>query len=502
MRWSLTSAIAAIAATVSFAIAAAASQYPIVSVTGGRVQGESLPDGGALFRALPFAAPPIGTLRWRPPAPVKAWQGVRDAARAAAPCLQAPLGWNNAHAAVSDEDCLYLEVRTPHLSRDARLPVMVWIHGGANQAGSAQGYAQSNITRQGVVLVILQYRLGVFGFLSHPELTAESPQHASGNYALLDQVAALRWVQANIAQFGGDPSNVTLFGQSAGAQDVGLLLLSPLSKGLFSKAIEQSGTAGFGLPPRTLRQNEQLGEQFASKAGAAGLAALRKMPGAALLPVAGKLVPAGIEDAGFIWLQAVVDGWVVPRTPADMLAAGEQHAVPLMIGSNARELKLFKGPANARHAIRDAYADRADAALALYGLDGTNAATDELAMQIANDIMFRCPSITVARLHEAAGNPVWHYEFDRTQPGARAGVRHSAELPFVFSGLPVNSPGSATVTLQDYWTQFAKTGDPNRPGLPQWPRYGNKRSYLDFSSTGPHARADLRAPFCDLLPRP
>lgn len=503
MRSTLIGAVAVLLATLAFATAAVSqSQNSVVSVTNGRVRGERLPDGSTLFRALPFAAPPTGKLRWRPPASVKTWQGVRDATRAAAPCLQRPLGWNNAQAATSSEDCLYLEIRTPQLSRDARLPVMVWIHGGANQAGSAQGYAQSTITSQGVVLVVLQYRLGVFGFLSHPELTAESSRHASGNYALLDQIAALRWVQTNIAQFGGDPRNVTLFGQSAGAQDVGLLLLSPLSKGLFSRAIEQSGTAGFGLPPRTLRENEQLGAQFALKAGAANIASLRSMSGADLLSVGARLIPPGIEDAGFIWLQAVVDGWVLPRAPADILAAGEQHAAPLMIGSNARELKLFKGPANARHAIRNAYADHAEAALALYGLDGTASATDELATQIANDIMFRCPSVTVARLHEAAGNPVWHYEFDRTQAGAATPVKHSSELPFVFSGLPVNAADSPAVSLQDYWTQFAKTGDPNRSGLPRWPRYGTERAYLDFSGTGPHAAANLRSPFCELLPRP
>lgn len=386
-------------------------------------------------------------------------------------------------------------------SRGAKLPVMVWIHGGANQAGSSRGYADSNITAQGIVLVILQYRLGVSGFLSHPELTAESPQHASGNYALLDQIAALKWVQANIAEFGGDPHNVTIFGQSAGAQDVGLLLLSPLSKGLFSRAIEQSGTAGFGLPPRTLRQNERLGEQFALQAGAANIAALRAMSGKDLLSAASRLVPEGIEDAGFIWLQAVIDGWVLPRAPADILAAGEQHAVPLIIGNNARELKLFKGPRNARHAIRNAYADHADTALALYGLDRDDA-SDELAMQIANDLMFRCPSITVARWHEAAGNAVWHYEFDRVPPGKMTLVQHSSELPFVFSGLTVSASDNARVTLQDYWTQFAKTGDPNRAGLPKWPRYGAEHAYLEFSRTGPKVGEDLRAAFCRLLARP
>jgi len=218
--------------------------------------------------------------------------------------------------------------------------VMVWIHGGANVAGCAD-VLPSSLVQQGVVLVTVQYRLGVFGFLSLPELSAESGRHASGNYALLDQIAALRWVRDNIARFGGDPAKVTIFGQSAGAQDVGLLQLSPLSKGLFGAAIEQSGTAGFGLPPRSLGENEALGAAIAQRAGvnaAQRLPTLRRLPVAQLLQAAQGIDVPALDDDGYIWLQAIVDGYALPRAPAAMLAAGERQPVPLLLGSVAQEL--------------------------------------------------------------------------------------------------------------------------------------------------------------------
>jgi para-nitrobenzyl esterase len=202
-----------------------AADGAVVTVTGGAIRGEAR-GAGAVFRGVPFAAPPVGDRRWKPPAPVAPWTGVRDATVSGAPCLQRSYGWNAKDAADSREDCLYLDVRTPTLKPAKPLPVMVWIHGGANRAGSARGTVESSLVEQGVVLVSIQYRLGAFGFLSHPGLTAEGGG-ASGNYALMDQIAALRWVRDNIARFGGDPGNVTLFGHSAGGQDVGLLMLAP-----------------------------------------------------------------------------------------------------------------------------------------------------------------------------------------------------------------------------------------------------------------------------------
>jgi para-nitrobenzyl esterase len=228
-------------------------------VTGGVVRGVDLPDGGSLFRGIPYAAPPIGGLRWKAPQPVTSWDGVRDATKPGAPCLQSSYEWNAADAVASKEDCLTLEVHAPRHKPTDRLPVMFWVHGGANRAGPGIGYSESSIVQHRVVLVTLQYRLGIFGFMSHPALTEEAPNHASGNYGLMDQIAALKLVKANIANFGGNPNNVTIFGQSAGSQDVGIMMLSPLTAGLFHKAIQQSGTVGFGLPPRSLAENEKLG---------------------------------------------------------------------------------------------------------------------------------------------------------------------------------------------------------------------------------------------------
>jgi para-nitrobenzyl esterase len=222
------------------AMAAAPASTTERMVTGGIVSGETLPDGGTVFRGIPYAQPPLGELRWKPPAPVIPWQGVRDATKAGPPCIQRSYEWNAADAFDGKEDCLYLDVQSPKHKPTDRLPVMFWIHGGANRAGSGIGYTDSPITRRGVVLVTFQYRLGIFGFASLPALTAESPEHASGNYSIMDQIAALKWVKANIANFGGDPGNVTIFGQSAGAQDVGLLMLSPLARGLFHKVIAEA----------------------------------------------------------------------------------------------------------------------------------------------------------------------------------------------------------------------------------------------------------------------
>ncbi|MCJ2184961.1 carboxylesterase family protein, partial [Novosphingobium sp. 1949] len=236
---------------------------PYVQTADGTLEGVIASDGRATFLAIPFAAPPTGTRRWAPPVPPARWSGVRPAKTPAPACMQIDYGWNHAAAANQSEDCLYLDVTTPTLHPAAPLPVMVWVHGGGNRGGSGAGTVQSPLVARGVVLVSVQYRLSALGFLSHKALGPHS-----GNYGLMDQQAALRWVRANIARFGGDPANVTLFGESAGAQDVGLQLLAPGARGLFAKAIEQSGTPGFGLPPRSLAQNEALGAQIARAAGA------------------------------------------------------------------------------------------------------------------------------------------------------------------------------------------------------------------------------------------
>ena len=419
----------------------------LATLASGAVRGEQLLDGTVAFRGIPYARPPVGALRWKPPEPVEPWTTVREAVVAGPSCLQAPLGWNNKDALRSREDCLYLDVRTPALPPTARKPVMVWIHGGANWAGSGSGYLNSPIVQRGVVLVTVQYRLGVFGFLSHPALTAESKQKSSGNYALLDQIAALQWVKANIAKLGGDPNNVTIFGHSAGGQDVGLLMLSPLAKGLFAKAIQQSGTAGFGLPARTLAENERLGEAFAASVGApagskAPLEKLRAAYTTTLLAAGNKLNVPGLDDDSFVWLQPVVDGWVLPRAPADLLAERKQHAVPLLIGSASRELPLYGGANNVRRAIETAFGANAARAIPLYGLDLLKSPPDDprlgdMPTQLAADINFRCPVTVVSKHHQAAGARVWQYQLDRPAPGGNGLVSHGVELPYVFDASPI-----------------------------------------------------------------
>ncbi|TCS18409.1 carboxylesterase family protein [Caulobacter sp. BK020] len=468
-----------------------------VGVTGGAIRGEAR-GAGAAFRGVPFAAPPTGDRRWKSPAPVQPWTGTRDATVSGAPCLQRSYGWNAKDAADSREDCLYLDVRTPALKPAKLLPVMVWIHGGANRAGSARGTVESSLVDQGVVLVSIQYRLGAFGFLSHPGLTAEGGG-ASGNYALMDQIAALRWVRDNIARLGGDPGNVTLFGHSAGGQDVGLLMLAPDARGLFHKAIEQSGTAGFGLPPRSLAQNEALGQDLARALGARDLAGLRAASGPAVLDAAESLKPP-IADDGFVWLQAVVDGAVIREAPAKTLAAGRQARVPLIIGNSARELSLHGGAANAAIWIKANYRDPVQA-LRLYGIAGRGAVSDKTADQVAADTGFRCPATWVAARQVAAGQRVWRYELAVAASGAGP-VRHGSELPFVFDTPPAGATPVTWPRLQAYWANFARSGNPNGSGLAPWPARTAAARAIAFAPSGPRITRDDRRAFCRLLPRP
>src|SRR5690242_16919342 len=300
-----------------------AQEGPAVSIATGQLRGAAA-GSGAVFKGIPFAAAPVGDLRWREPAPAKAWTGVLDGTKFSARCIQ--------NGQDVSEDCLYLNVWTPEWPAKSRRPVMVWIHGGGNFAGSGSeaNFDGEALARRGVILVTANYRLGVFGFFAHPELTAESPHHASGNYGLLDQIAALKWVRDNIARFGGDPRNVTIFGESAGSLDINVLMTSPLAKGLYTRLIGESGPV---VAPPSLAEGEKKGRSVASGLKADSLKALRAIPAQDLQ----KATAQGLQFLGPL-LGVVVDGWVLPRAPFQVFQAGQEPRVDLLLGSNAREL--------------------------------------------------------------------------------------------------------------------------------------------------------------------
>ena len=494
----------AFAAAASPAAADPAGPAPQAVLSTGAVRGQALPAGGAVFRGLPYAQPPIGTLRWREPQPVPAWTGVRDALESRPPCAQSSAGWNAKEAAASREDCLYLDVWTPEWPARAKRPVMVWLHGGGNSGGAGGSdplYDGTRLVARGVVLVIVDYRLGVFGFFAHPELTRESAHHASGNYGLLDQLAALRWVQDSVAALGGDPAQVTLFGQSAGAMDVGALMTSPLAGGLFHRAIAQSGSALQPLP--SLAEHEQKGIALAASLKAppaSAIAQLRQLSVDVLL----KAAPGATAN---------LDGWLLQRQPKDVFAAGATNPVPLVIGSNAVEFQASASPEELRRQIERQLGALAPRALALYGLSEGTASADPLygsaGDQWSADSQFHCPGVLQGRWHAAAGHATWQYEFGRAIP-PKSSVIHSSELPYVFDNLwDHGSQGGRfedadhrlAAAMQAYWTNFAKAGDPNGPALPAWPRYdAQSRRFLQFTRSGEiRGSRDQRGPFCDLF---
>ena len=494
-----------------------AQSDPIVSVTGGQIRG-SARAGGAVFKGIPFAAAPTGERRWREPMAVQAWSGVRDATKFGAICPQAPTPIVGDAIKTASEDCLFLNVWTAQWpTAGAARPVMVWIPGGGNFAGAAsQGvYDGEPLARRGVVVVTLNYRLGAFGFFSHPALTRESPRKASGNQGILDQIAALRWVQENIARFGGDPKNVTIFGESAGSLDVSVLMTSPLSKGLFHRAIAESGAVVLVGEPSTLADAEKRGQAAASRwkvPADASLDTLRKVSTADILGAEPNFFGEGIADS-FPNLGITVDGYVFPRKPAQVFAVGQQHRVPMLLGSNGRE--QVPGSTLAKDlpdAIAKRYGPLAPRALTLYA-GAPDPVYGTPAEQWGTDSSFRCSTVAQAMWHAAAGNPAFEYEFVHVPPERAAlGATHASELSHVFGTyeqgvLAVGPPAKATEAdarlsdvMQRYWTNFAKTGDPNGPGLPKWPKFDTKsRDYVEFATSGATAKQGLRRPFCDLF---
>ena len=468
-------------------LAAAAPSPPRVRVAGGVVQGTAEPKGALVFRGIPYAAPPLGPLRWTAPQPVRAWTGTRDATATAPACPQPDQGWNKADVARGREDCLTLDVRTPSLT--GKRPVMVWIHGGSNRAGSAAGMVGSRITDQGVVLVAIQYRLGILGFLAPREATRGG---TAGNYGLMDQVAALRWVRAHAARFGGDPDRITIFGESAGSQDVSLMLASPQTRGLFARAIMQSGTPGFGLPFRSLADAQAIGDQALRLAGVPNLSGLRALPIDRLLAIDARLHDESLPSDSFLWLKTTIDGRILPASPRKLLESAPRR--PVIIGSNRAEFGPAEGSTDIPATLARVYGGRAAEAARLYGFGapGHDPRLGHPGLEIETDWVFRCPAVALATALARRGWPVWQYEFDL--PGDTLS-RHAGEIPYIMESRPA-APG---VSMQDYWTNFAKAGDPNAAGLPRWPGFTDEaRRYLAIRPTGVAADTRLRADICAL----
>jgi len=451
-------------------------------------------EGIAVFKGIPFGAPPVGELRWRPPQPVTAWQGVRAGDRFGPVCLQPHQPQrvpNNRSVDLPDsppisEDCLYLNVWTPAKSASAKLPVMVWIFGGAylEGAGSTPYNQGDALAAKGVVFVSFNYRLGSLGFLAHPELSAESAHGASGNYALTDALAVLQWVQRNIAAFGGDPENVTIFGESAGAAISAALSGAPPARGLFRRAIAESGIwMGLNLAPMRSRESaEQQTVKAAASLGAMNLAALRALPAE---DAANKLPKQGM----------IIDGWVIPEDLTRTFAAGRQNPVDVLVGSNRDEGSFAAGfgPPMTAQRWKDGAAQRWGE-LAELGLKAYPAADDAQAA-FNNTRMFADNMEWIMRFfaarQRALGRHAYVYHFVHEPPYApgahNLAVCHTCELPYVFDNLgtlrlypdasspelALASPAEARLAriVSAYWINFAKTGDPNGRGLPKWPLF-------------------------------
>lgn len=455
-----------------------------------------------VFKGIPFAAPPLGDLRWREPRPITPWPGVRKAVEFGPRPMQGRIYSDMVFRDTGpSEDCLYLNVWTPAKSAQERLPVMVWIYGGGFRAGAGSEPRQDggNLARKGVVVVNFNYRLGVFGFLAHPELTQESGHGASGNYGLLDQVAALRWVRQNIAAFGGDPDNVTIFGESAGSASVCALMATPLARGLFRRAIGESG-ACFRVKSRkserqSLAESEAQGVKFAASLGAKTLAGLRAKPAAEVLQ-------AALGDAASRFDPDIV-GYFLPKDLPAIFAAGEQSHVPLLAGWNADEVRVYQTFGTARPTVqsfvenvRKQFGGAAGTLLKLYPAGSEDEAVSA-AGDLADDLFIGYETWKwIEMQYETGGSPVYRFSFDQPVPpapgavinGAPAtakdvGARHAGEIEYVFgtqdsSNAPWQSDDrKLSETMMAYWTNFARSGDPNGSGLPAWPRYDKPDGY-------------------------
>lgn len=512
---------------------------PVVSIDSGCISGREV-DGALVFQGIPFAAPPVGALRWRPPQPPAPWDGVRACTNFAPACPQPSDRVDGFKYTPQSEDCLYLNVWTPGIHGATR-PVMVWIHGGGNTVGGADSpiYDGRHFAASGVVLVSIQYRLGPFGYLAHPALTAEAKaldgRAASGNYGLMDQIAALQWVQRNIAAFGGDTNRVTIFGESAGGANVTHLMASPLAKGLFHRAIAQSGYFGESTPdlacdrdPAT-KSAHATGLEFGQAMGvsgddAAALQALRALPPEKLLSVPlaiGRMrtVPGdnGGERRAFRF-GPIVDGYVLPEEPSVVWAAGRMHKVPLIAGSLLDDGSAFSRAhpvqrlAGYRLALRMIFGEDADRARAAFpaATDGDIPATVH---RLTTILSFRAPARRLVGWMDDAGGEAWLYHFSRNPRVGRSirdGVFHGLEIGYVFKTLLILGGTTDRAIADDMhrrWVNFAATGDPNRgpDGVetppPVWPKYTRATDrHLEFGDRV-EVSAGLDRDACDLADR-
>jgi para-nitrobenzyl esterase len=487
MGWRLIKGVAALSAVAAATVAPAAP--PVAVTDAGAVQG-SISDGVTSWKGIPFAAPPVGDLRWREPQPVARWSGIRQATEFGPRCMQQPLFPDmQFRSPVPSEDCLYLNVWTPAElggSPKRKLPVLVYIYGGGFLAGdsSEKRYDGAALARRGIVVVTVNYRLGVFGFFSHPELTAESPHRASGNYGLLDQAAALAWVKRNIAAFGGDSNHVTIGGESAGSIAVSALMASPLSRNKIAGAIGESGALMLGLTPPPLAEAERQGTAFAQGIGAPTLAALRAIPADKLLAAQGSA-----KDMPF---RAVIDGYFLKEPPSITFASRKAAHVPLLVGSNSQEgpgSAIFgdAGPtvANYRAGLTRVFGNKADALFALYPAR-TDAEVLPIATALASDTFLALPTWKWFDLQRRTGAPTYYYYFTRVRPAmvtdtsggpAPWGAWHSAEIEYALGNLDANpiyrwtdEDRKVSATMSAYFANFIKTGDPNDRSLPAWPK--------------------------------
>jgi para-nitrobenzyl esterase len=498
------------------------SEAPIVETADGRVEGVVDTSGLEVYKGIPYAAPPTGPRRWRPPQPVEGWTGIRAADRFGPRCMQPrPYGDMIFRSEGMSEDCLYLNVWTPEAERDAGRPVLVYFYGGGFLAGdgSEPRYDGASMAREGVVVVTLNYRLGVFGFLAHPALTAEAPDSASGNYGLLDQQRALEWVQQNIRAFGGDPQQVTIAGESAGSMSVSAHMAAPGSDGLFARAIGESGAVLGTNPLPSRAQAEQSGVRFAEQVGADSLRALRALSASRLLELAAKPSAPRFGPA--------VDGRFLPRPPAEVYAAGTQATVPLLVGWNSEEstYRALTGdrpptPTVYAEAVRERFGDRADRVLELYPAD-TWQAVLRAGTALMSDQFIGFGTWAWSETHRRTGAPVYRYFYTHPRPPMTPGAGndvpglagapdaprhvqpprgavHSAEIEYALGNLETNdiyawTPADRTVSrlLKGYFAAFIKTGTPNGGERPEWPAAGTgeRARLLEIDAT-PEARPE------------